>query len=195
MSDPNSAIPPEATPSLWRRVDEYRAEQHLKFNAKNAGRLPGWRNRRGYRTLVVAQLVALTIGLIGAVMSFFTNWFFVLFFASVIATGVCMYLLRIVTGSIADTPPAALDEIQLAQRNSARSIGFFVCYTLMFIPYAILIVLSMRDQVSGSAVYGTAIVMIVLMVFAAQVPTMLVTWWMSDPDPEDYVTDHNERSE
>ncbi|MCX2967092.1 hypothetical protein VX037_02995 [Gordonia sp. Z-3] len=185
MRDPNSAVPEEATPEFWRRYDLWRAQRHLRFNTRHAGSLRRWRNRRGYRTLVVCQLVILAVAGIAAVLSYFTEWFIVPFGVAVVGSLVCQYLLRIVTGSIADTPVSALDEIQAAQRNSARSMAFIVLYSLMFVPYFILVALSTQDQVSGDAVYGTAIVLITLVLCAVMLPTLLTTWWMSDPDPED----------
>ncbi|MDY6807505.1 MAG: hypothetical protein SW127_00650 [Actinomycetota bacterium] len=185
MRDPNSAVPEEATPELWRRYDLWRARRHLRFNTKHAGQLRRWRNRRGYRTLVVSQLLTLAVAAVGAVLAYFTDWFIVPFLAAVVGSILCQYLLRIVTGSIADTPVSALDEIQAAQRNSARSMAFIVLFSLMFVPYFILVALSTPDQVSGQAVYGTAIVLITLVLFAVMLPTLLTTWWMADPDPED----------
>ncbi|MEE3849255.1 hypothetical protein VZC37_02860 [Gordonia sp. LSe1-13] len=185
MRDPNSAFPEEATPQLWRRYDRWRGERHVEFNRKHERSLLRWRNRRGYRTLVVAQIVFIVMGLVAAGLAYVTGWFIVPFLGSLVGSIVSQYLLRIVTGSIADTPASALDEIQAAQRNSARSIGFFVTYMLMFIPYFILIGLGTQDQVSGDAVYGTAILLIMLMVTATMTPGLLTTWWMSDPDPED----------
>ena len=63
--------------------------------------------------------------------------------------------------------------------------AFIVLFSLMFVPYFILVALSTPDQVSGQAVYGTAIVLITLVLFAVMLPTLLTTWWMADPDPED----------
>ncbi|NDZ96325.1 hypothetical protein G3I13_03865 [Streptomyces sp. SID6673] len=194
MRDPNSAIPEDATPALWRRYDEWRAGRHLRFNEKHAGALNSWRTRRGARQLVLLQVSALVVALVGAVTSFATMWFVIPFVVGVIGSLLVQYALRIVTGSIAGTPVPALDEIQLAQRNSARSVGFFVLYTLMFIPYAILIVLGTHDSVNGQSVYGTGILLITLVAIAVALPTMLTAWWMNDPDPEDLVTSETERS-
>jgi hypothetical protein len=187
MSDPHSAIPEEATPALWRRYDNWRAERHLRFNEKHAGRLRSWRNRRGARRLVRIQVASLAVALIGAGMAFGTPWFVVPFVLGLVGSLAAQYALRVVTGSVADTPVPALDEIQLAQRNSARSIGFFALYSLMFIPYAILMILGSRDSVSGDLVYGTGILQITLVVAAVVLPTMLTAWWMNDPDPEDMI--------
>ncbi len=95
-------------------------------------------------------------------------------------------LLRIITGSVGDAPVSALDEIQLAQRNSARSIAFIVLFSLMFIPYFILIAMSIPDHIDRQAIYGVAILLISLVLAAGVLPSMLTAWWMADSDPEDY---------
>lgn len=193
MTDPYSAIPEEATPALWRRYEEWRGQRHQEFNDKNAHRLTSWRNRRMYRRLVLAQMFFAAALIASSIVAFFGMSLFLLPFiiglAGIITT---LYLLRIVTGSIADTPVTALDEIQIAQRNSARSIGFTVLYAVMFIPYAVLIVLSFRDEVPGQAIYGAAILLISLVLSAICVPSMLTAWWMADPDPEDLEAMSNE---
>ncbi|MFT4397483.1 hypothetical protein ACLTEW_21350 [Gordonia lacunae] len=186
MTDPYSAIPEEATPALWRRYEEWRGRRHQEFNDKNAHRLTSWRTRRTYRRLVVVQALFAVILIVSSVIAFVdTGLFLVPFLIGLAGIVTTLYLMRIVTGSIADTPVTALDEIQVAQRNSARSIGFTVLYCLMFIPYAVLVVLSFGDEVSGQAVYGSAILLITLVLSAICVPTMLTAWWMADPDPED----------
>lgn len=186
MNDPNSAIPEEATPALWRRYEEWRGRRHQEFNDKNAHRLTSWRTRRTYRRLVFVQAFFAILLILSSILAFFdTGIFLVPFLIGLAGIITTLYLTRIVTGSMADTPVTALDEIQVAQRNSARSIGFTVLYSLMFIPYAVLVVLSFDDQVSGQAVYGSAILLITLVLAAICVPTMLTAWWMADPDPED----------
>jgi hypothetical protein len=186
MTDPYSAIPEEATPALWRRYEEWRGRRHQEFNDKNAHRLTSWRTRRTYRRLVLVQAFFAILLILSSILAFFdTGIFLVPFLIGLVGIMTTLYLMRIVTGSIADTPVTALDEIQVAQRNSARSIGFTVLYCLMFIPYAVLVVLSFDEQVSGQAVYGSAILLITLVLSAISVPTMLTAWWMADPDPED----------
>ncbi|GAA1481343.1 hypothetical protein GCM10009624_17830 [Gordonia sinesedis] len=186
MTDPYSAIPEEAQPALWRRYDQWRGARHIRFAERHATKLPRWRNRRTYRRLVVLQAMSLLALFVAAVLAYFSmKGLIVPFLIGLLGTFTCQYLLRIVTGSIGDAPVTALDEFQLAQRNSARSISFFVLFSLMFIPYLVLIVLGSQDTVDGQLVYGTAILLITLMLTAVTLPNMLIAWWMNDPDPED----------
>uniref|UniRef100_UPI003D92C495 hypothetical protein n=1 Tax=Gordonia sp. B7-2 TaxID=3420932 RepID=UPI003D92C495 len=187
MNDPNVAIPAEATPAPWRRYDEWRGNRYLQFNQRHAHQLSTWRNRRGYRRLVLLLAFMLAMMIVATVMAFSSRtWFVIPFLVGLAGVMASLYLLRIVTGSVADAPVSALDEIQLAQRNSARSIGLFVMFVLMFVPYLVLIALSIGDDpVSADLVYGTAVLLISLLLTAMCVPTMLTAWWMSEPDPED----------
>ncbi len=188
MNDPNSAFPEAAKPEIWRRYENWRGRRHEEFNAKHAHRLTTWRNQRAYRRLVIALLCALVFIVASSYLAFrSTGWFLLPFGIGLVSVITIQTALRIVTGSIADAPVSALDEIQLAQRNSARSFGFFVLYAVMFIPYFVLVGISMRDEVPGQWVYGSAILLISLVLTAICVPNMLIAWWMADPDPEDLV--------
>ncbi|WHU48040.1 hypothetical protein QNM97_03285 [Gordonia sp. L191] len=187
MYDQNSAIPEDAQPELWRRYDEWRGERHRRFTARHAHRLPRWRNRRAYRRVVVAQALAIALMTVGAVIGFFSDvWFLPPWILGAVVTITAQRLLRIITGSVGDAPVSALDEIQLAQRNSARSIAFIVLFSLMFIPYFILIAMSIPDHIDRQAIYGVAILLISLVLAAGVLPSMLTAWWMADSDPEDY---------
>ena len=186
MHDPNSAIPDDAKPALWLRYDEWRGERHRQFIERHAHKLVGWRRRTVYRRLVVVQAICAFLVLVGAVIAFFSRqWFIIPLGVGILGALACQRLLRIVTGSVGDAPVSALDEIQLAQRNSARSIAYFALFTLMFIPYAILVTLGGFDQVRGQYVYGTGMLLIALVLGAVFIPSMLTAWWMADADPED----------
>lgn len=187
MHDPNSAIPEEAKPAIWRRYDEWRGERHRRFAERTAGQLPRLRNRGSYRRVVLAQAVAVTVTIVGAGTAFVTStWFMIPFLAGTAGSLVCTWVLRIITGSIGDAPVSALDEIQLAQRNSARSIAFIVLTTLMFIPYFLLLAFTVPDRLNHQAVYGVAMLLAAFLIAAGLLPSMLTAWWMSDPDPEDF---------
>ncbi|MGU3292583.1 hypothetical protein [Williamsia sp. M5A3_1d] len=187
MTDPHSTIPEHAKPALWRRYEDWRLARYERSCAKNAHRWPTLRNRRSFRRLVIALAGAETILLASAVVAIFSYWFFAPFVISIVALMLILGVLRTVTGSIIDAPVGALDEIQLAQRNSARSIGYFAVFSLSFIPYFVLIFMgSAMDLIKGQNVYGIGVLLIALMVIGVSTPTMLTAWWMADPDPEDF---------
>lgn len=191
MSDPNSTIPEHAKPQLWRRYETWRAVRYERSVAKYAGRYPGMRNRRSFRRLTLTLGAFLAVLVVAGVAALFTHlWFWIPFVIGLIGTVSTLTILRIVTGSVADAPVSALDEIQLAQRNSARSIGYIVLFSLMFIPYLLLIFLgSANDLVSGQNVYGIGVLLISLVLVGSSTPTILVSWWQADPDPDDFAVD------
>lgn len=195
MNDPNSAIPDAAKPAAWLRYDAWRGDRHRRFTARHTHDLPRWRNRTTYRRVVVVQASAVLVMIAGSVVAFTSSrWFMAAGIVGVVITVACQRILRIITGSIGDAPVSALDEIQLAQRNSARAIAYFVLCTLMLIPYFVLIALSIPDHVDGQAIYGAAVLLISLLVAGTVLPSMLTAWWMADADPEDYAEAASERS-
>lgn len=188
MTDPNSAIPDHIKPAPWVRYEEWRVRQYEKTQAKNAHRLAGMRNRRGARILAAGVLASLLLLIVASVMSFVLRpWFFIPFILGLAGVLGFLRLLGIVTGNIAEAPVASLDELQLAKRNSARSIGYIVVFSLMFVPYLALIVVgSAADSVSGDTVYGFGILLITFLLIGTCSPTLLLAWWTEDPDPEDF---------
>ena len=189
MTDPNSAIPDHVKPAFWVRYEAWRVRYYEKTQAKNAHRLPHLRNRRGARILAGGVLVSLLLLIVASVMSFVSHvWFFIPFILGLAGVFGFLKLLGIVTGNIAEAPVASLDELQLAKRNSARSIGYLAVFSLMFIPYlALILVGSSVDSVSGHTVYGFGVLLITLMLIGTCSPTLLLAWWTEDPDPEDFV--------
>ncbi|MGJ0119681.1 hypothetical protein ACQ7HM_10785 [Williamsia sp. MIQD14] len=193
MTDPHSAIPEYAQPQLWRRYENWRAGRYERLLAKNASKFPRLRNRRSFRRLVGLLIVFLIVLTISAVIAFFSSvWFVAPYLASLFGILATLSILKVVTGAIADAPVSALDEIQLAQRNSARSIGYIVLYTLTFIPFMFLILMgSAFEKVSGQNVYGVGVVLVTIALIGSCTPTILTSWWLDDPDPEDYLTSEN----
>lgn len=185
-TDPHSPLPDVSPPQVWRRYDCWRARRHDAFVRKHGHRLPNWHNRRGARRAVAALCISLAYIGVSAVLAFFTWWFAVPFAIGLIGCIASQYAVRIVSGSVADTPAAALDELQLAQRNAARSMSFGILVALMFIPYFILVTLSGRysDGVPPQFVYGTAITLITLLLIGTMIPTILTAWWTHDPDDD-----------
>ncbi|MEH3154797.1 MAG: hypothetical protein PGN29_05425 [Gordonia paraffinivorans] len=188
MTDPNSAIPQHITPSFWVRWEAWRVRRYERSTRRHAHRLTGMRNRRGARILASGVLASLALLLVATTLSFLTpTWFFVPFLLGLLGTVTFLKLLGIVTGNIAEAPVASLDELQLAKRNSARSIGYLVVFSLMFIPYLVLIAVgSARESVSGNTVYGFGILLITFLLIGTCSPTLLLAWWTEDPDPEDF---------
>ena len=172
-------------PEVWARYDNWRARRHEKIMARNAHRFAGLRNHRGIRLVLTIQWGVLALLLAASVTAFFTPLFWIAYAPLLVITIALMLLVRAITGSVGDAPVSALDELQLAQRNSARSIGYISVFSLMFIPYFVLIALTFRHSVPSQWVYGVAILQITLLAIAGCIPNTLTALWMGAADPLD----------
>ncbi|WP_189339125.1 hypothetical protein [Williamsia muralis] len=191
MNDPNSVIPQQAIPGWWRGYESAQARRHQKFMARSGTRFNGLRNRRSARRLIIALIATMLLIFATAIAMFFTDWAAVPFVGLVFCALLpLVYALKVVTLNVSDAPAAVLDEIQLASRNAARSIAYTALWISMFIPYAILLILSTGrgDSVDAQAIYGSAVLLIILVTAATCIPTCLIGWWLPDPDPEDFAT-------
>ena len=94
--------------------------------------------------------------------------------------------LQIVSGRQGDAPQATLDEFEVQQRNSARSIGLTVTQNLMLIPIGYLIVGSVltRGTDVDMAYAGGLMALTVLMVGGCM-PAMILGWTRTDAEAED----------
>jgi hypothetical protein len=191
VNDPNTVIPESSKPAWWRGYEQWQVRRHEKFLRRYGHRFRGLRNRRSARRLIVALGTAVVCVIASAIGTFFTMWaalpFVVLIFIALVPL---VYVLRAVTQNVSDAPASALDELELASRNAARSIAYTALWVLMFIPYLVLIILSGGgdNSVGGQVIYGSALLLIVLVAGATCIPVCLVGWWLPDPDPEDFAT-------
>lgn len=191
MNDPNSVIPESAKPAWWRGYEEWQVRRHEKFLRRYGHRFPRLRNRRSARKLVVALVISVILVIASAIVMFFTMWAapaFIVLISFVMLP--LVYVLRAVTRNVSDAPASALDEFELASRNAARSIAYTALWVSMFVPYLVLIILSGGgdNSVDGQVIYGSAVLLIVLVTGATCIPTCLIGWWLPDPDPEDFAT-------
>jgi len=178
-----------AAPRWWHRYEAMREAQHDRFVRRWGNRFPRLRNRRAARRLVVALLVTIMLVLAAAIGTFFARWAVVAFMVVLLAVFLpLVVILRAITLNVNDAPASSLDEFQLAGRNAARSIAFSALWASMFIPYILLMAVSHggNSSVSGEVIYGSAVLLIVLVCGATCIPVCLAGWWLQDPDPEDY---------
>ena len=111
-----------------------------EYERKYANTLGGWRNQRRRRTLVVGLGVTFVFMFAVAILCAFGLWWAPLLWLPACAAFFPMWIaLQIVSGRRGDAPEAALDEYEIQQRNSARSIGLTVTQNLMLIPIGYLI--------------------------------------------------------
>ncbi|NLV79872.1 MAG: hypothetical protein GXY65_11135 [Rhodococcus sp.] len=174
------------TGTLLERYEDHRARRFLRNEELTAGWLPGWRNRKRRRILACA-VVALLIGTFSvSVASYFTMtvaiaWIPLTLLFLPVWTG-----LQIVSGRQSDAPRLALDEREIAERNSARSIGLSVAQSLLLLPIFALIFGSVLDSVDHRQLaYSAGGFALASILFSGCLPAVLLAWNQPDDDPED----------
>lgn len=174
------------TGTLLERYEDHRARRFLRNEELTAGWLPGWRNRKRRRILACA-VVALLVGTFSvSVASYFTMtvaiaWIPLTLLFLPVWTG-----LQIVSGRQSDAPRRALDEREIAERNSARSIGLSVAQSLLLLPIFALIFGSVLDSVDHRQLaYSAGGFALASILFSGCLPAVLLAWNQPDDDPED----------
>ncbi|EGD54200.1 hypothetical protein [Gordonia neofelifaecis] len=191
MHDPNYVFPDSAVPGWVWRYNRSAAQRHDRFVRSTRSWFPGLRDRRGRRLLSSILLALLAAVVITSVVSFwYPVWSSVPFLVFLLTSLAAVMMLRVVTESIAGAPADTLDEIQLTQRNAARALAYNLLLPPMLVVYAILITLSLREQVDGTLLMSIAWLLIASVYSLSCVPDVLMSWWMQDPEPE-YPSDEN----
>jgi hypothetical protein len=148
--------------------------------------LPGWRTQRRRRMLVVGLGVTFAFMAVIAVMCAFGMWWAPLLWLPACAAFLPMWVvLQIVSGRRGDAPEAALDEFEIAQRNSARSIGLTVTQNLMLLPIFYLIFGAViTDGADTDMAYAGGLMALTVLLVGGCLPAMILGWTRADPDPE-----------
>lgn len=183
MPDPNLTIPEGATPNWLLRYNDRRARTYERRSAQIAGMLPRLRTRRARRALAVLLSAALLCSIAASIAAFWEMGIAAIpFVIGVVLTLVCLILLRITNGAVADAPAQALDEIQLAQRNAARSLAYVLMLPIVIGVYFVGISLGMRDEVAGATVAALSWLLITSVLAVTCLPDILLSWWMPDDE-------------
>jgi hypothetical protein len=173
---------PEST--LIDRYQTYRAQQFLKNERKYANSLPGWRSQRRRRMLVVGLALTFAFMFVVSVLCAFGIGRAPLLWLPACFLFFPMWvMLQIVSGRQGDAPLATLDEYELAQRNSARSIGLTLTQYLMLIPIFYLIFGSVyTDGTDTDMAYAGGLMAIAVLLIGGCSPAMILGWTRPDPD-------------
>lgn len=173
---------PEGT--LIDRYHTRRTQRFLKYERKYANSLPGWRTQRRRRLLVVG--LGLTFGymaLVSVLCAFGIPWAPLLWFPACLLFSPLWMILQIVSGRQGDAPHATLDEYELAQRNSARSIGLTLTQYLMLLPIFYLIFGAvLTDGADTDMAYAGGLMATTVLMIGGCAPAMILGW--TRPDPE-----------
>ncbi|TCN52756.1 hypothetical protein EV641_107114 [Rhodococcus sp. SMB37] len=176
-------MPPQ---SLLDRYEARRTRRFLKNEELTAHWLPGWRTQHRRRILaaIVTTLIA-TMFLI-AIVSFFNMIVALAWLVVCLAFLPTWTCLQIVSGRQSDAPRHALDEREIAERNSARSIGLSVAQILVLIPCFALVFGATVDSIDHqSLAYSAGLFTIASILFSGCLPAILLAWNRPDDDPED----------
>ena len=93
-------------------------------------------------------------------------------------------VLQIVSGRQGDAPQAALDEYEVQQRNTARSIGLTVTQNLMLIPIVYLIFGSViTGGTDTDMAYAGGLMALTVLLIGGCTPAMILGWIRPSPTP------------
>ncbi|GAB3242417.1 hypothetical protein [Mycolicibacterium hippocampi] len=173
---------PEAT--LIDRYQTYRTRRFLKHERTYANSLPAWRTQRRRRILVTALAITFAFMAVVSVMcAFGIKWAPLLWLPACLVFFPLWLVLQVVSGRQGDAPDAALDEYELAQRNSARSIGLTVTQNLMLLPIFYLIFGAVQTEGTDTDMaYAGGLMVLTVLLIGGCLPAMILGWTRPDPD-------------
>ncbi|RVW06396.1 hypothetical protein [Rhodococcus spongiicola] len=173
---------------LLERYQDFRRRRFLRRAERYRHWLPRWRTQKRRRVLVVTN-AAMLAGLAAVGVVSLTN-ILVLPLLWVPASLVFLAIwavLQIVSGRQGDAPRDALDEWEIQQRDSARSIGLTVTQLLTFLPATFLLYAGGDLDIDRpNLAFSAGVLVMTALVVGACVPTMILAWTRPDPDPDDY---------
>ncbi|MGB3352321.1 MAG: hypothetical protein WBB00_06060 [Mycobacterium sp.] len=173
---------PDAT--LIDRYQNYRTRRFLKNERTYANSLPAWRTQRRRRALVTGLALTFAFMFVVSLMcAFGIQWAPLLWLPACLVFFPLWLVLQIVSGRQGDAPLATLDEFELAQRNSARSVGLAVTQNLMMIPIAYLIFGSVITRgADADMAYAGGLMALTVLLVGGCTPAMILGWTRPDPD-------------
>jgi hypothetical protein len=174
----------QTDPTLIDRYQNFRIRRFLKHERTYAHSLPGWRTQRRRRALVVALAVTFGFMAVVSVMcAFGIRWAPLLWLPACVLFFPLWIVLQIVSGRQGDAPQGALDEYEMQQRNSARSIGLTVTQYLMLLPIFYLIFGAVST--GGTDVdmaYAGGLMATTVLLIGGCLPAMILGWIRPDAE-------------
>ncbi|KAA0021184.1 hypothetical protein [Antrihabitans cavernicola] len=166
------------------RYQAYRTERFLINEQKWSGKLQGWRTQRRRRILVLAVAGTLAFAFaVSVVCAFGVGWAPLLWIVATVAFIPSWTMLQIASGRQGDAPTGTLDEWEVQQRNSARSIGLTVTQGLAFVPACYLIFGAVITRgVDENMSYAGGLMVLATLLVGGCTPAMILGWTRPDPD-------------
>lgn len=142
--------------------------------------------------MLVIGLVATLVFMfaVGVVCAFRVEWAPLLWLPACLAFFPLWITLQIVSGRQGDAPREALDEWEVEQRDSARSVGLAVTQGLVMIPVCYLVFGAVITQgTDTSMAYAGGVMTLATLMAGGCTPAMILAWTRPEPDPDDSVGD------
>jgi uncharacterized membrane protein len=181
---PMSSSTAQTDPTLIDRYQNFRTRRFLKHERTYAQSLPHWRTQRRRRGLVVALAVTFAFMAVVSVMcAFGIRWAPLLWLPACVLFFPLWIVLQIVSGRQGDAPQGALDEYEMQQRNSARSIGLTFTQNLMLLPIFYLIFGSViTGGTDVNMAYAGGLMATTVLLIGGCLPAMILGWIRPNPD-------------
>ncbi|MGW1742949.1 hypothetical protein ACWCPQ_29560 [Nocardia sp. NPDC001965] len=173
--------------SLVERYRAYRIRRWLVREKQIAGMLPGWRTTRRRRALVIAVIAALTLVFVaGLLCAFGVKWAPLLGGISALVFLPSWTMVRIVAEAQDNAPAETLDELEFAQRESARSLGLTITQVLSILPVMYLVWSGalFPDADAADTAYAGGLMILATLLAGGCAPAMILAWTRSDPESE-----------
>ncbi|MEU4313275.1 hypothetical protein [Nocardia sp. NPDC024068] len=174
--------------TLLDRYRAYRVRRWLVREKQIAGMLPGWRTTRRRRTLVVITIAALGLMfLAGVLCAFGLGWAALLGGLAALVFLPAWTMVRIVADAQDNAPADTLDELEFAQRETARSLGLTITQVLAVFPVMYLVWSGalFPDADASRTAYAGGVMALATLLAGGCAPAMILAWTKSDPEPED----------
>ncbi|MBF6349548.1 hypothetical protein IU448_11010 [Nocardia flavorosea] len=173
--------------TLIDRYQAHRVRRWLAREKKLAGMLPGWRTRGRRRGLTITVAAALTGLLItGVLCAFGLEWAALLAGVSALVFLSSWTMLRIVSHAQDNAPAETLDEMEMTQREAARSIGLTITQSLCIVPTMYLIYSGalFPEADAFRTAYAGGVMLLATLLAGGCAPAMILAWSKPDPEPE-----------
>lgn len=169
--------------TLIERYRDHRTRRFLNYESTWSAALPAWRSQRRRRILVGALAGTFTVMFAVSVLCALGVRAAPLLWLPACAVFFPLWLvLQIVSGRQGDAPRDALDEFEIAQRDSARSVGLTVTQYLMLIPIFYLIFGAvLTDGADENMAYAGGLMSVTMLLVGGCTPAMLLGWTRPDP--------------
>lgn len=176
-----------AEADLIERYQDFRTRRFLKQEQSWANLLPGWRSRSRRRALVVTLAVTFVFMFaVGVLCAFGIPWAPLLWLPACLVLFPVWTVIQIVSSRRGDAPQRALDEFEIAQRNSARSIGLTITQNLMMIPVCYLIFGAViTGGTDTDMAYAGGLMTLTVLLVGGCSPAMILGWTRPDVEPDE----------